>query len=66
MASVVQLAQRDGWQAVYLDERALVLVKNAGQFPKLSGLKLPVEGVAMTNGWAHFPDRPSGRLSTAK
>ena len=66
MASAVQFGQRGGWQAVYFDERALVLARNAGQFPKLSGLKLPVEGVAMTNGWAHFPDRPSGRLSTAK
>ena len=66
MASAVQLAQRGGWQAVYFDERALVLVKNVGQFPKLSGLKLPVQGVGMTNGWAPFPDQPSLRLSAAK
>jgi hypothetical protein len=66
MASAVQLAQHGGWQAVYFDNRALVLVKNAGQFPKLSGMKLPVEAVGMTNGWAPFPDRPSLRLSAAK
>jgi hypothetical protein len=66
MASAVQLAQRGGWQTVYFDDRALVLVKNAGQFPKLSGLKLPVEGVGKTRGRAPFPDRPSLRLSAAK
>jgi hypothetical protein len=66
MASAVQLAQRGGWQAVYFDDRALVLVKNAGQFPKLSGLKLPVEGVGKTRGRAPFPDRSSLRLSAVK
>jgi hypothetical protein len=66
MASADQLAQRDGWQTVYHDERALVLVKTVGQFPKLSGLKLPVEGVGMTKGRSAFPDRPSLRLSATK
>ena len=66
MTSAVQLAQSGGWQAVYLDERALVLVKNAGQFPKLSGLKLPMEGVGATKSRAPFPDQPSLRLSATK
>jgi len=66
MTSALQLAQRGGWQAVYFDDRALVLVKNAGQFSKLSGLKLPVEGVGATRGRAPFPDRPSLRLSAAR
>ena len=66
MASAVQLGQSGGWQEVYFDERALVLARNAGQFPKLSGLKLPVEGVGMTNGWVPFPDLPSERLSASK
>jgi hypothetical protein len=66
MTSANLLVQRGGWQAVYVDDRALVLVRDAGQFPKLSGLKLPVEDVGKTKGRAPFPDRPSSRLSTAK
>jgi len=66
MASADQLTQRGGWQAVYADDRALVLVKNPREFPKLGGLKLPVEGVGMTKGRTPFPDRPSLRLSAAK
>jgi hypothetical protein len=66
MTSANQLAQRGSWQAVYFDDRALVLVRNVGQFPKLSALKLPVEGVGVTKGRAPFPDQPSLRLSAAK
>jgi hypothetical protein len=66
MTAAIQLAQRGGWQAVYVDDRALVLVRNAGEFPELSGLKLPVKGVGTTQGRAPFPDRPSLRLSSAK
>ena len=66
MAGAIQLAQRGGWPAVYFDERALVLVKDAGQFPKLSGLRLPVQGVGATTGRAPFPDQPSLRLSAVK
>jgi hypothetical protein len=51
------LAKQDGWQAAYFDEVAVVLVKNVDQLPKLTGLKLPVQGDAnATAGRAAFPD----------
>ena len=46
LAGSLALAKQDGWQAVYYDNLAVVLVKNVKQFPKLARLKLPVEGDA--------------------
>jgi hypothetical protein len=63
MTSANRLAQRGGWRAVYIDERALVLVRNPDQFPQLDGLKLPMVGQEAIAGRAAFPDRPSLRLS---
>jgi hypothetical protein len=57
LAGSLALAKQDGWQAVYFDNLAVVLVKNANQFPRLAGLKLPVQGEATaTEGRAAFPD----------
>ena len=63
MTSANLLVQGGGWQAVYVDDRAMVLVRNAAQFPGLSGLKLPVTGVGANTGRAAFPDCPSERLT---
>jgi hypothetical protein len=53
-----------GWQAVYADELAVVLVRDVKQFPKLAGTHLPVSGaVDSAKGRAPFPNRPSLRLS---
>ncbi len=57
LAGSVALAKTYGWQPVYFDDLAVVLVKNSGQFPKLAGLKLPVEGPATaTEGRDPFPN----------
>jgi hypothetical protein len=63
LAGALTLAKQYGWQAVYFDNLAVVLVKNPNQFPKLAGLKLPVKGEAnATEGRAAFPDRLPARL----
>jgi hypothetical protein len=50
------LAKNDGWHPVYFDDCAVVLVKNLAQFPKLTGLKIPVQGPpSATEGRAAFP-----------
>ena len=57
LAGALQLAKQDGWQAVYFDNLAVVLVKNVNQFPKLAGTKLPAQGDSdATEGRAAFPD----------
>ena len=51
------LKQRYGWQFVYVDDLAVVLVKNVRQFPELAGLALPVQGSpAATQGREPFPN----------
>jgi len=63
LAGALALAKQDGWQGVYFDNLAVVLVKNPNQFPKLAGLKLPVEGdTDATEGRAALPDHPPARL----
>jgi hypothetical protein len=58
------LVKQHGWQAVYLDNLAVVLVKNPAQFQKLNGLKLPVQGDPQaTQGRAAFPALPSLRIT---
>jgi hypothetical protein len=67
LAGALTLAKQYGWQAVYFDNLAVVLVKKPGQFPKLAGIKLPVQGDAnATEGRAAFPDRPPVELVQSK
>jgi hypothetical protein len=63
LAGSLALAKQDGWQAVYFDNLAVVLVKNVNQFPRLGGLKLPVQGDShATEGRAAFPEHlPAAR-----
>ncbi len=62
LAGSLALAKIDGWHPVYLDDLAVVLVKNLDQFPNLAGLKLPVEpGADATQGRAAFPDHLPAR-----
>ena len=58
LAGSLALAKQDGWRPVYFDNLAVVLVKNASQFQKLAGLKLPAQGSpSATEGRVAFPDR---------
>jgi hypothetical protein len=67
LAGASALAKRPGWQAVYFDNLAVVLVKYSGQFPKLNGLEFPIEGGSQaTQGRAVFPDLPSLRITHAQ
>ena len=63
MAGAVMLWKKYGWQPVYRDDVAVVLVKDIKQFPLLAGLQATVEGTAESvKGRAAFPDTPSARL----
>ena len=56
------LAKNNGWQPVYYDNLAVILVKNLRQFPSLTGLKLPVQGdPTATEGRDVFPNRLTPR-----
>jgi hypothetical protein len=62
LPGALALVKQHGWQAVYLDNLAVVLVKNPNQFPKLNGLKFPIQGAPQaTQGRTAFPDLPSLR-----
>ncbi|HEX5399962.1 MAG TPA: hypothetical protein VFY06_13035 [Verrucomicrobiae bacterium] len=63
LSGSLALAKTGGWHPVYYDNLAVVLVKNLNQFPKLAGLKLPVQGnAAATEGRSPFPDHlPTAR-----
>jgi hypothetical protein len=64
LPGALALVKQHGWQAAYLDNLAVVLVKNPGQFPKLNGLKLPIQGDPQaTRGRAAFPALPSLRIT---
>ena len=53
----VALAKKHGWQPVYLDAVAVVLVRDLKTFPQLTTLTLPVQGAPeATFGRAAFPD----------
>ena len=57
LAGALKLAKQNGWQAVYFDNLAVVLVKNVNQFPQLGSLNLAVQGEqSATEGRAAFPD----------
>jgi hypothetical protein len=66
LAGALALAKQHGWSAVYLDDLAIVLVKDPNQFPKLNGLirlTFPIKGDARaTQGRAPFPALPSARI----
>jgi hypothetical protein len=67
LAGALALTKQDGWQTVYFDNLAVVLVKNVNQFPKFAGLKLPVQGdSSATEGRAAFPDHPTAELVRSK
>ena len=58
LAGSEALAKNHGWQPVYYDDLAVVLVKNARHFPGLTALKLPIQGDASaTEGRDTFPNR---------
>jgi hypothetical protein len=64
LAGTVALARKPGWQVVYYDSLAAVLVREPGRFPKLASEKLPVVGPPdATQGRAPFPDGHAARLS---
>jgi hypothetical protein len=53
----VALVKKHGWQLVYLDDLAVVLVRDMKAFPQLAALSLPVHGARdATLGRAAFPD----------
>lgn len=59
------LAKNDGWQPVYYDNLAVILVKNIRQFPGLAVLKLPVQGDSTaTEGRDAFPNHMTPRPVT--
>jgi hypothetical protein len=64
MAGAVMLWKDRGWQPVYSDDTAVVLVKDMKQFPMLAGLQATVRGSAESvKGRAAFPDAPSARIT---
>jgi hypothetical protein len=64
MAGAVMLWKQRGWQPVYSDDTAVVLVKDLKQFPLLDGLQATVHGSAESDkGRAAFPDAPSARIT---
>jgi len=64
MAGAVMLWKQRGWQPVYSDDAAVVLVKDMKQFPQLAGLQATVHGSAESDkGRAAFPDAPSARIT---
>src|SRR5690242_2895797 len=57
LAGAAALAREPGWQAVYVDDLAVVLVRDPRRFPKLPTDHLPVQGGAKaTMGSVCFPD----------
>jgi len=64
MAGAVMLWKQRGWQPVYSDATAVVLVKDLKQFPQLAGLSATVQGPADgVKGRAAFPGAPSARMT---
>jgi hypothetical protein len=57
LAGTRALAARAGWQAVYYDDTAVLLARDAMRFQSLHELKLPVRGNAAAQDRAAFPDR---------
>jgi hypothetical protein len=63
MAGAGMLWKDIGWQPVYSDSVAVVLVKNLKQFPRLADLRATVQGsTKAVTGRTAFPDTPPARL----
>jgi hypothetical protein len=57
LAGTAALAQRPGWTVIYHDDLAVILAREAGRFPELSSLSLPVAGPkSAVEGRAPFPN----------
>jgi hypothetical protein len=64
LAGALALSHKPGWQPVYYDNLAVVLVREPRRYPKLDSLKLPVAGLPnAAQGRAPFPDGRPARLS---
>ncbi|MFZ0828676.1 MAG: hypothetical protein WAO02_14755 [Verrucomicrobiia bacterium] len=64
LPGALALVKQHGWQAAYLDNLAVVLVKKPAQFLKLDGLTLPIQGNPQeTRGRAAFPASPPPRIN---
>jgi hypothetical protein len=56
LAGTAVLAHRPGWQVVYDDALAVVMVRDVARFPQLHSLSLPVVGPgSAVRGRAPFP-----------
>ena len=63
LAGALMLAKQYGWQAVYFDNLAVVLVKNPGQFPKLPAAMTSLQSSNNAfNDRSAFPNETPGRL----
>jgi hypothetical protein len=65
LAGSEALVKKYGWQPVYYDDLAVVLVRNLQQFPGLAGLKLPIQGdSSATAGREAFPNHLTRPVTT--
>jgi hypothetical protein len=63
LAGAVALAHEPGWQAVYYDDLAVVLVREPRRYGKLASEKLPMAGPPdAAQGRAPFPNNRPARL----
>ena len=63
LAGAETLAREPGWQAVYKDSLAVVLVREPRRYPRLTPEKLPVVGAPdAAQGRAPFPEGRPARL----
>jgi hypothetical protein len=56
LAGAAELAKRPGWKAAYIDNVAVLLVRDPARFPKLQTLALPVAGPDDAGIRDPFPD----------
>jgi hypothetical protein len=67
LAGALALGKTPGWQAAYLDDLAVVLVREAQRFPVLQRGNLPIRGAAdAAIGRVPFPHGPSARITPAE
>ena len=58
LAGAAALAHRPGWQVVYYDDLAVIMVRGVERFPQLHSLSLPVAGAkSVVLGRVPFPAR---------
>jgi len=63
LAGTAELAKRAGWEAVYVDALAAVLVRDAARFARLPKTERPMRGSPnATLGRAPFPEKPPARV----